>query len=41
MQRFEERNEAYNRFMSDEDKFNAFSDIVAEVLYNEYVIDSK
>lgn len=41
MQRFEERNEAYNRFMSDEDKFNAFSNIVAEVLYNEYVIDSK
>ena len=41
MQRFEERNEAYNRFMSDEDKFNAFSNIVAEVLYNEYVIEHK
>ena len=37
MQRFEERNEAYNRFLSNEDKFNAFSSIVAEILYEEFI----
>lgn len=37
MQRYEERNEAYNKFLSNEEKFNAFSNIVAEILYNEFV----
>ena len=41
MQRFEERNEAYNRFLSNEDKFNAFSNIVAELLYEEFLQDKK